>query len=444
MAKRVTVFYSWQSDTPSSLNRSFIERALTEAVERLESDATLDPALRDGPIELDKDTLGVAGSPPITETIFRKIEECAVFVADLTFVGTSSDQVRTSTTARLLPNPNVLLEYGYALRCHSDSALVGVMNEAFGTAESQNLPFDLRHRRWPIRYNLSSDSSASQKAAQFEKLANAFVGALRLILTQRAALTTTAAGFTPQHPGQDASVFFDNTDDLVPDVRSGQKPGSYTVPNEGRAYLRLYPTGTVPPFETELDAENVARDGNLWPMGRVNGRRTVRNVYGAIAYDPPDETKLCHFVQLFLSREIWAVDALCVNAARCREFNQEFGQNVERVYIASGYIMKVFVDALHNYIHFAKEFLRLPLPVRIKAGLLGVKDYRIATDNTIRGSVLQNSIEWETDLRSYDTPVQDVLASFFARVWKKSGVQWTTADQQNLTTCAKAVHRHVT
>jgi len=90
MQRHLTVFYSWQSDVPSKFNRTFIEKALTKALKRLRSDATLEPALRDTEIRLDKDTQGVAGSPPIAETILKKIEECAVFVADLSFVGESS------------------------------------------------------------------------------------------------------------------------------------------------------------------------------------------------------------------------------------------------------------------------------------------------------------------------------------------------------------------
>lgn len=91
MPKRLTVFYSWQSDSPSSLNRSFIEQALKEALKRLHSDAALENALRDKTVELDKDTQGIAGSPPIAETILKKIEDCAVFVADLSFVGESKN-----------------------------------------------------------------------------------------------------------------------------------------------------------------------------------------------------------------------------------------------------------------------------------------------------------------------------------------------------------------
>src|SRR5262245_5962387 len=106
MANKMTVFYSWQSDSPSKFNRSFIERALKEALKRLRSDAALELALRNTTIELDKDTQGVPGSPPIVETILKKIEECAVFVADVTYVGTSKEGfTNTSGSARRFPNP---------------------------------------------------------------------------------------------------------------------------------------------------------------------------------------------------------------------------------------------------------------------------------------------------------------------------------------------------
>ena len=48
------------------------------------------------------------------------------------------------------PNPNVMLEYGYALDALGNQRLIGVFNKAFGKPD--DLPFDLRHRRWPIQY----------------------------------------------------------------------------------------------------------------------------------------------------------------------------------------------------------------------------------------------------------------------------------------------------
>jgi hypothetical protein len=94
------------------------ENVLREALEQPHSDATLENALRDATVELDKDTQGVAGSPPITDTILQKIKECSVFVADLSFVGESKPGLKTiPNDSRFFPNPNVLIEYGYALRC---------------------------------------------------------------------------------------------------------------------------------------------------------------------------------------------------------------------------------------------------------------------------------------------------------------------------------------
>jgi hypothetical protein len=95
------LFYSWQSDRPSELCRRFIDTALRTAAEALAGTIGVE-------IEVDSDTQNEPGTPPITETILRKIRECDAFVADMTFVAETGDGKR-------VPNPNVMGEYGYAL-----------------------------------------------------------------------------------------------------------------------------------------------------------------------------------------------------------------------------------------------------------------------------------------------------------------------------------------
>src|SRR4051812_13630109 len=73
-----TVFFSWQADTPTREGRNFVERSLERAISRVGEDTELEEAIRE--LAVDKDTQGVAGSPPIVETIFRKIDQTAVFV----------------------------------------------------------------------------------------------------------------------------------------------------------------------------------------------------------------------------------------------------------------------------------------------------------------------------------------------------------------------------
>jgi hypothetical protein len=103
------IFFSWQSDTPTEWGRNFVERALTEAATNLAKDLTVEESIRDSGLAIDKDTKGVSGTPPIVETIFKKIDGALAYVADLTFVGERRD-------GRPTPNPNVLVEYGWALK----------------------------------------------------------------------------------------------------------------------------------------------------------------------------------------------------------------------------------------------------------------------------------------------------------------------------------------
>src|SRR5258708_1432270 len=102
------VFFSWQSDRSSREGKNFIERALEIATKRISKDLQIEEDPRD-PLKLDKDTLDVPGSPPIFDTIRKKIDRSAVFVADLTFVS-------KRPSGEPSPNPNVLIEYGYALK----------------------------------------------------------------------------------------------------------------------------------------------------------------------------------------------------------------------------------------------------------------------------------------------------------------------------------------
>ena len=149
-----TVFYSWQSDLPET--RSVIETALERAIRNLNRDLSLEEALR-----LDQDTQGVAGWPEITTALFDKIVNCEVFVADITPInGPKSDY-------RLSPNPNVLLELGYALGTGlGRSRIICVINTyCLPNDDLRELPFDLRGSR-PLRYRLPDQSSRGVHSGQ--------------------------------------------------------------------------------------------------------------------------------------------------------------------------------------------------------------------------------------------------------------------------------------
>lgn len=166
-----SVFFSWQSDAPR--NKNFIERSLQQALRELARDPDIEIPKRD--LVVDRDTSGVSGTPPIVDTIFAKIDHAWAFVPDLTFVGKRLNGTPT-------PNPNVLIEYGWAAKSLGYSRLIPVMNVAYGEPTSDAMPFDLRHLRNPITFRLPDDADDDAVAYVKSELARAFKHALKLIL----------------------------------------------------------------------------------------------------------------------------------------------------------------------------------------------------------------------------------------------------------------------
>ncbi len=168
-----TVFWSWQSDRLSAVTKDFIKLALSQALKKVAAELELETAQR---FELDHDTKGEAGLVEIVATIFRKIDECEVFVADITPVAVTV----SNAVEKMIPNPNVMIELGYALRELGHQRIITVANLAFG-GRPEDLPFDLRHRRGAITYSLENADDPSlekKRKALVEQLA----GALRINL----------------------------------------------------------------------------------------------------------------------------------------------------------------------------------------------------------------------------------------------------------------------
>jgi len=169
-----TVFFSWQSDRSPQEGRSLIESAIKSAIQKLGTDAEIVQSLREG-LELDNDTKGVPGNPPIFDTILRKIDRSAIFVPDLTAVANRAN-------GELVPNPNVLIEYGWALKSRGYHQIVPIMNIAHGAPQTYPLPFDMAHLRRPIQYCLADGSSEKDRRAVRSELADTLEGAFRTIL----------------------------------------------------------------------------------------------------------------------------------------------------------------------------------------------------------------------------------------------------------------------
>ena len=113
------IFYSWQSDLPNRTNRGFISDCLERAVKALQKDDSVDIH----PV-IDRDTEGVSGSPEIAQTIFAKIRNANIFVADISIINAAFEGSRPT------PNPNVLVELGYAASSLGWGNVLCVFNSA--------------------------------------------------------------------------------------------------------------------------------------------------------------------------------------------------------------------------------------------------------------------------------------------------------------------------
>ncbi|MGC6448509.1 MAG: hypothetical protein ACON5J_18925 [Rubripirellula sp.] len=166
------IFYSWQSDLPHRSNRSFIREAIDEAVSSISKDGVVEDSPR-----VDEGMDGVAGTPEVATIMFQKIDSSAIFIGDVSLVG-STEPFDENRVKKRTPNPNVLLEMGYAAARIGWNRIICVMNERFG--ERQEQPFDVRNRRFPINYRLEPGKDPNRDTVK-TRLAGDIKGAIEVM-----------------------------------------------------------------------------------------------------------------------------------------------------------------------------------------------------------------------------------------------------------------------
>ena len=181
-------------------------------------------------LHLDHDRQGVAGSPNLAATVFRKIDAAAVFVADVTLVGSTDAATPGGAVAKppkRLINSNVAIEYGYAQRGLGDEAILMVQNTHYGDREG--LPFDLKHKTGPIQYSLALDASRKEIEAERAKLRAILIEAPKPYLSRGA--TPAANAPFKEMPSTTTSAFFWQPGEVSPHLGSTH-PAALLHPGE--------------------------------------------------------------------------------------------------------------------------------------------------------------------------------------------------------------------
>jgi hypothetical protein len=158
---RVYVFYAWQSDYAES-NRT-ISRALDDWAAGANANWPLV-----APLAIDRATMPGEGAVRIDVALQEKIVRADFFVGDVT--------PTFNFRCRLCPNPNVLIEIGYALARKTPEQILLLEHrldvaKVPGDGSAGNLPFDIDHvHRWP--FNSESDLLARLEAEMMTRFRN--------------------------------------------------------------------------------------------------------------------------------------------------------------------------------------------------------------------------------------------------------------------------------
>lgn len=223
-----TVFWSWQSDLDARVTRDVVRYALDAAIAMLA--AEVEEAERPS---LTSDTQGVAGTPDIVGTIYRKIDEAAVFVGDVT-------PIAVTESGKACANPNVLLEMGYANRALSEHRVIQVWNTAFEGTALDKLPFDMRGRRGPIGFHLPPGADTAELRRVRGDLAKQLAAALKLSLDQLPPPPPEAVRWQPHFAG-DRDLWFDRAEpQLVTNPAHGTS--KFVWRDQFPGYVRLIPS----------------------------------------------------------------------------------------------------------------------------------------------------------------------------------------------------------
>ncbi|MBP6946437.1 MAG: hypothetical protein KBB46_04105 [Candidatus Pacebacteria bacterium] len=358
VAMQQKVFFSWQADTDSRTGRNFVTDVLERACKRLGSNPDLEEATRD--LSVDSDTKGVPGQAPIVDTIFRKIDEASVYVADVTFVAKRID-------GRPSPNPNVLIEYGWALKSRGYEKVITLMNTAYGEPSDLTLPFNMKHVLHPIQYHLEEGASSEEKNKVRDQLVKVLEKAIGRSLGSSPETVVSVQPFPEKEPAHGArgparfrdwgeSIGFDNA------LGAGEHQEIFLTDNTPM-WLRVMPTSALNKIWSVPELLSILGEGSTSLSPFIRGRSgysvlRAEDGVGTFVRAGDNDSVALAVALVFETGEIWAINTTLLPYARKKLFQVDIEKN--------------YTNALEEYTAFLSK-LGIEGPYRWIAGMDGTK-----------------------------------------------------------------------
>ncbi|MFY9559604.1 MAG: hypothetical protein WAQ52_05155 [Terriglobales bacterium] len=348
------------------------------------------------------------GSPRIFQTILNKIQKATLFVPDLTFVAKRPN-------GHPIPNPNVLIEYGYALKSIGERRIMPVMNSAYGAPSRETMPFDLIEHRNPITYDLPENADDATRTAQRVRLIKNFATALRTFFESDEYRDTLPKPVPVAYrEPKDGKARFRLKGDPIgarSDVMAhitGAPPDKLFLSEGPSMWLRVGPESSTGKTRKITELEEHARKLILLPFyDPGSGTGGVRGPDGCGFYYNNGPGPAPSLVYAFSDGEVWSINTLYL---AIRPDLILFEENR-------------FVRSLEQCVDFLNG-LGIPGPYRWVAGFEGVRDRHLLEDNfrRKRGLCLVDVIEFEGSFKSGDN-AQQILEPFFEEVFEKCGLE---------------------
>lgn len=173
-------------------NKNFLTDCIKKAFKKIENKGYLEGVS----FKLHSGLDGESGTPRVAEKMFKLVDQCDIFIGDMTVVQKKENflekilkKLKLIASFRREPNSNVFGEYNRALKKHPnfEQQIVLVMNAVNGEPHEkiEYIPFDSRERRFPIVFSLKSSKKNHIKEVEnklLEVLPNAIYLAARAAL----------------------------------------------------------------------------------------------------------------------------------------------------------------------------------------------------------------------------------------------------------------------
>lgn len=158
------IFFSWQVQTNDQgfNNKSFLIACIQKVCNEIENKGKLKGVF----FKLHQGLGGVSGTPSVSAKMMELIDNCDVFIGDMTVTTPNSWLLNLGRKLNLIkglrrePNSNVYGEFHRALGKSKEfeEQIILVMNDVNGKPDddAQYIPFDSRDRRFPIEFHLKN------------------------------------------------------------------------------------------------------------------------------------------------------------------------------------------------------------------------------------------------------------------------------------------------